>query len=196
MPLQMLSVTPFSSSPSFLPPLHLLTSSSSPSSPPLSSPPLPPPLPPCSLPSTQDMTARDLLQHRVTYPNGDTGWRMAPLVQAAVDGRLVLLEGIHRADIGTIAVLQRCTVCMCVLFAVLCVATSFVYAYPPTQYVLLWCLCIDRLRDVCASLVVVMRCRQDTSSLLQQQNSETESPTTALNTTFNCIHMHSLGLTS
>ena len=68
---------------------------------------------------------------------------MAPLVQAAVDGRLVLLEGIHRADIGTIAVLQRCIVCMCVFFAVLCVATSFVYAYPSTQYVLLWCLCID-----------------------------------------------------
>ena len=70
------------------------------------------------------MTARDLLQHRVTHPNGDTGWRMAPLVQAAMDGRLVLLEGIHRADIGTIAVLQRYTrcvrvhVCVCVCVCV------------------------------------------------------------------------------
>jgi von Willebrand factor A domain-containing protein 8 len=37
----------------------------------------------------KDMTARDLLQQRVTEPNGDTAWRPAPLVQAAIQGRSV-----------------------------------------------------------------------------------------------------------
>ncbi|XP_016319191.1 von Willebrand factor A domain-containing protein 8-like [Sinocyclocheilus anshuiensis] len=52
----------------------------------------------------QDMTARDLLQQRYTLPNGDTAWRASPLVTAAQEGKLVLLDGIHR---GTLAVLSR-----------------------------------------------------------------------------------------
>ncbi|XP_012578723.1 PREDICTED: von Willebrand factor A domain-containing protein 8 isoform X2 [Condylura cristata] len=55
----------------------------------------------------QDMTARDLLQQRYTLPNGDTAWRSSPLVNAAIEGKLVLLDGIHRANAGTLAVLQR-----------------------------------------------------------------------------------------
>ncbi|KAM6179532.1 von Willebrand factor A domain-containing protein 8 [Erethizon dorsatum] len=55
----------------------------------------------------QDMTARDLLQQRYTLPNGDTAWRSSPLVNAAVEGKLVLLDGIHRVNAGTLAVLQR-----------------------------------------------------------------------------------------
>ncbi|XP_064165757.1 von Willebrand factor A domain-containing protein 8 [Anguilla rostrata] len=55
----------------------------------------------------QDMTARDLLQQRYTLPNGDTAWRASPLVSAARDGRLVLLDGIHRVNLGTLAVLSR-----------------------------------------------------------------------------------------
>ncbi|XP_023555905.1 von Willebrand factor A domain-containing protein 8 [Octodon degus] len=55
----------------------------------------------------QDMTARDLLQQRYTLPNGDTAWRSSPLVTAAVEGKLVLLDGIHRVNAGTLAVLQR-----------------------------------------------------------------------------------------
>uniref|UniRef100_A0A2K6EZ92 von Willebrand factor A domain containing 8 n=1 Tax=Propithecus coquereli TaxID=379532 RepID=A0A2K6EZ92_PROCO len=54
-----------------------------------------------------DMTARDLLQQRYTLPNGDTAWRSSPLVHAALEGKLVLLDGIHRVNAGTLAVLQR-----------------------------------------------------------------------------------------
>nr|XP_014349139.1 PREDICTED: von Willebrand factor A domain-containing protein 8 [Latimeria chalumnae] len=55
----------------------------------------------------QDMTARDLLQQRYTLPNGDTAWRPSPLVTAALEGKLVILDGIHRLNPGTLAVLQR-----------------------------------------------------------------------------------------
>uniref|UniRef100_A0A8D3DV18 von Willebrand factor A domain-containing protein 8 n=1 Tax=Scophthalmus maximus TaxID=52904 RepID=A0A8D3DV18_SCOMX len=55
----------------------------------------------------QDMTARDLLQQRCTLPNGDTAWRPSPLVTAAIEGKLLLLDGIHRVNLGTLAVLSR-----------------------------------------------------------------------------------------
>lgn len=55
----------------------------------------------------QDMTARDLLQQRFTLPNGDTAWRPSPLVNAAIEGKLLLLDGIHRVNLGTLAVLSR-----------------------------------------------------------------------------------------
>ncbi|XP_061485897.1 von Willebrand factor A domain-containing protein 8 isoform X2 [Rhineura floridana] len=55
----------------------------------------------------QDMTARDLLQQRYTLPNGDTSWRLSPLITAALEGKLVILDGIHRVNPGTLAVLQR-----------------------------------------------------------------------------------------
>ncbi|CAN9498551.1 unnamed protein product [Ophioblennius macclurei] len=55
----------------------------------------------------QDMTARDLLQQRYTLPNGDTAWRPSPLVSAAVEGKLLLLDGVHRVNLGTLAVLSR-----------------------------------------------------------------------------------------
>uniref|UniRef100_A0A3Q3VYX4 von Willebrand factor A domain-containing protein 8 n=1 Tax=Mola mola TaxID=94237 RepID=A0A3Q3VYX4_MOLML len=55
----------------------------------------------------QDMTARDLLQQRYTLPNGDTAWRPSPLVTAAAEGKLLLLDGIHRVNLGTLAVLSR-----------------------------------------------------------------------------------------
>ncbi|XP_068185310.1 von Willebrand factor A domain-containing protein 8 [Antennarius striatus] len=55
----------------------------------------------------QDMTARDLLQQRYTLPNGDTAWRPSPLVTAAIEGKLLLLDGIHRVNLGTLAMLSR-----------------------------------------------------------------------------------------
>ncbi|XP_038658700.1 von Willebrand factor A domain-containing protein 8 [Scyliorhinus canicula] len=55
----------------------------------------------------QDMTARDLVQQRYTLPNGDTAWRPSPLVTAALEGKLVVLDGIHRVNAGTLAILQR-----------------------------------------------------------------------------------------
>ena len=59
------------------------------------------------LPKKQDMTARDLLQQRITLPNGDTSWRYSPLVMAALEGNIAELDGIHRVNPGTLAVLQR-----------------------------------------------------------------------------------------
>ena len=55
----------------------------------------------------QDMTARDLLQQRITLANGDTSWRYSPLVMAALEGSIAQLDGIHRVNPGTLAVLQR-----------------------------------------------------------------------------------------
>ena len=53
------------------------------------------------------MTSRDLLQQRMTLPNGDTAWRPSPLVTAAMEGSLAVLDGVHRVNAGTFAVLHR-----------------------------------------------------------------------------------------
>ena len=53
------------------------------------------------------MTSRDLLQQRTTKPNGDTSWRFSPLVTAALEGSLAILDGVHRVNTGTFAVLHR-----------------------------------------------------------------------------------------
>ncbi|KAK7080894.1 von Willebrand factor A domain-containing protein 8 [Halocaridina rubra] len=55
----------------------------------------------------QDMTSRDLVQQRVTSPDGDTAWQFSPLVIAALEGKLAILDGIHRLHHGTLAVLHR-----------------------------------------------------------------------------------------
>ncbi|XP_046413785.1 von Willebrand factor A domain-containing protein 8 [Neodiprion fabricii] len=55
----------------------------------------------------QDMTSRDLIQQRTTLPNGDTIWIDSPLVQAALDGKLAILDGIHRIHPSTLAVVYR-----------------------------------------------------------------------------------------
>lgn len=55
----------------------------------------------------QDMTSRDLLQQRFTLPNGDTTWKPSPLIQAAVDGGLAVLDGLNRVNAGTLSILQR-----------------------------------------------------------------------------------------
>ncbi|CAL4081731.1 unnamed protein product, partial [Meganyctiphanes norvegica] len=55
----------------------------------------------------QDMTSRDLVQQRVTSAEGDTSWQFAPLIKAAMEGKLAILDGIHRLHHGTLAVLHR-----------------------------------------------------------------------------------------
>ncbi|XP_067669611.1 von Willebrand factor A domain-containing protein 8-like [Haliotis asinina] len=55
----------------------------------------------------QDMTSRDLLQQRTTLPNGDTTWRHSPLVTAALEGSLAVLDGVHRINPGSFSVLHR-----------------------------------------------------------------------------------------
>ena len=54
-----------------------------------------------------DMTARDLLQQRTTTDTGDTVWRLSPLMNAALEGKMAVLDGLHRVHRGTLAVLQR-----------------------------------------------------------------------------------------
>lgn len=55
----------------------------------------------------KDMTSRDLLQRRITKPNGDTDWAHSPLVRAAMNGLICLLDGAHRLPATTLSMLQR-----------------------------------------------------------------------------------------
>eukprot|EP00055_Hartaetosiga_balthica_P017545 m.118566 g.118566 ORF g.118566 m.118566 type:complete len:1915 (+) comp9344_c0_seq1:274-6018(+) len=55
----------------------------------------------------KDLTARDLLQQRITLVNGDTSWRLSPLLAAAKEGHLVVLDGLHRLNDTTTSALQR-----------------------------------------------------------------------------------------
>lgn len=55
----------------------------------------------------QDMTARDFLQQRSTTPTGDTIWNDSPLIRAAKNGTIAVLDGIHRLHSSTLAILFR-----------------------------------------------------------------------------------------
>lgn len=55
----------------------------------------------------QDMTSRDLIQQRATLDNGDTVWRFSPLINAAIEGKIAVLDGIHRIHPSTLTVLHR-----------------------------------------------------------------------------------------
>lgn len=55
----------------------------------------------------QDMTSRDLIQQRTTLPNGDTIWQNSPLITAALEGKMAVLDGIHRIHPSTLAVIHR-----------------------------------------------------------------------------------------
>ncbi|EFA13666.1 von Willebrand factor A domain-containing protein 8-like Protein [Tribolium castaneum] len=55
----------------------------------------------------QDMTARDLIQQRTTLENGDTVWTLSPLVLAALEGKIAVLDGIHRIHPSTLSCLHR-----------------------------------------------------------------------------------------
>ena len=53
------------------------------------------------------MTSRDLIQQRTTVQSGDTVWKDSPLVTAALQGKLAVLDGIHRVHPSTLAVIYR-----------------------------------------------------------------------------------------
>ncbi|KAG0410878.1 hypothetical protein HPB47_012009, partial [Ixodes persulcatus] len=55
----------------------------------------------------QDMGSRDLVQQRTTLADGNTTWIEAPLVTAALEGKMAVLDGIHRLHPSTISQLQR-----------------------------------------------------------------------------------------
>ena len=50
-----------------------------------------------------DLSARDLLQRRVTTTDGSTVWQHAEPVRAALDGELLVLDNIHRLPPGVLA---------------------------------------------------------------------------------------------
>ncbi|EKX41778.1 hypothetical protein GUITHDRAFT_112197 [Guillardia theta CCMP2712] len=54
----------------------------------------------------KDMSARDLLVRRSTNSKGDTSWELAPLLQAAQQGEMAILDGVHRIPPETLAVLE------------------------------------------------------------------------------------------
>jgi len=53
------------------------------------------------------MTARDLLQQRSTLPNGDTVWRPSALLNSAIEGKMAILDGLHRLNTGTLFTIHR-----------------------------------------------------------------------------------------
>lgn len=55
----------------------------------------------------EDMTSRDLIQQRITTLTGDTIWKDSPLVRAAKNGTVAVLDGIDRLHKSTVTVLQR-----------------------------------------------------------------------------------------
>uniref|UniRef100_T1INA4 von Willebrand factor A domain-containing protein 8 n=1 Tax=Strigamia maritima TaxID=126957 RepID=T1INA4_STRMM len=55
----------------------------------------------------QDMTARDLIQQRSTTNEGDTIWKNMPLVTACLQGKIAVLDGLHRVNPGTLAIIHR-----------------------------------------------------------------------------------------
>lgn len=55
----------------------------------------------------QDITSRDLLQQRTTLENGDTIWKLSPLVVAALEGKIAVIDGLHRIHPSTLSVLHR-----------------------------------------------------------------------------------------
>ncbi|KAJ3220295.1 von Willebrand factor A domain-containing protein 8 [Dinochytrium kinnereticum] len=59
------------------------------------------------LPLYKDMSARDLLQRRSTNDKGDTIWTNSPLVSAALEGDIVVLDHIESLPFGVLSSLQR-----------------------------------------------------------------------------------------
>lgn len=55
----------------------------------------------------EDMTSRDLVQHRVTTADGDTIWRDSPLVRAAKNGTVAILKDFQRLHKSAATILQR-----------------------------------------------------------------------------------------
>eukprot|EP01116_Phalansterium_solitarium_P000081 TRINITY_DN10050_c0_g5_i1.p1 TRINITY_DN10050_c0_g5~~TRINITY_DN10050_c0_g5_i1.p1 ORF type:complete len:1481 (+),score=541.02 TRINITY_DN10050_c0_g5_i1:2061-6503(+) len=55
----------------------------------------------------KDLSTRDLLQRRTTDAGGNSIWQASPLVSAAVDGKLAVLDNVDRLPLDALAVLQR-----------------------------------------------------------------------------------------
>ena len=53
-----------------------------------------------------EITARDILQQRSTKPNGDTFWNNSPLIDAALKGKIAILDGLHHVEQDTLPAIQ------------------------------------------------------------------------------------------
>ena len=54
----------------------------------------------------KDISWRELLQQRYTDSNGNTKWSSAPLVKAAVEGKICVLDGVDQLHHGVLSALQ------------------------------------------------------------------------------------------
>ncbi|TPX32182.1 hypothetical protein SmJEL517_g04613 [Synchytrium microbalum] len=61
------------------------------------------------IPLYKDMSARDLMQRRSTNLLGDTIWENSPLIKAAIEGSIAILDQIEVLSFGTLATIQRLT---------------------------------------------------------------------------------------
>ncbi|KAJ3223480.1 von Willebrand factor A domain-containing protein 8 [Clydaea vesicula] len=59
-----------------------------------------------TIPMYRDLSSRDLLQRRGTSGVGDTSWEYSPLVKAAIEGSIAVLDGIEVLSFGTISILK------------------------------------------------------------------------------------------
>ncbi|GBG33165.1 von Willebrand factor A domain-containing protein 8 [Hondaea fermentalgiana] len=55
----------------------------------------------------KDMSSRDLIQKRSTREDGSTEWVLSPLVEAAIRGDLLVLDGVDRLQADTLASIQH-----------------------------------------------------------------------------------------
>ena len=54
-----------------------------------------------------DMTSRDLVQQRITNVNGDTVWKLSTLILAALNGKIAVLDGLHKVHTSTLSIINR-----------------------------------------------------------------------------------------
>ncbi|KAI3381394.1 hypothetical protein SNEBB_005189 [Seison nebaliae] len=60
------------------------------------------------IPLYQDLTLNELMINRITNEeNGNTEWKISQLLQAMIDGKVTILDGIHRLHPHTLFALQR-----------------------------------------------------------------------------------------
>lgn len=53
----------------------------------------------------QDLSARDLIEQRVTDIHGNTIWQPSPVIRAAKEGKILILDGIDRLSIDALCIL-------------------------------------------------------------------------------------------
>jgi von Willebrand factor A domain-containing protein 8 len=58
-------------------------------------------------PLYQELTSRDLLQRRIIGNDGSTSWSDTPLIRAAREGGICILDGIHSLDVHALSSLRR-----------------------------------------------------------------------------------------